>query len=275
MVVRLHHIEILCKNLQQRLSQFCGRFGFNVLAETSASPKKRFAIKRDSIHFVLTEGSGRKDTVFDVALEVKNVGLASQRAVKQGGKILKRLSTDCDSYGDIESVVVQSPIGNVTHTLLNSSNYAGIFLPGYTEQNTSLAPEYQTTLDPKLTHFDHLTFAVPENCSPFLLDWYEKCFGFTRFKINSEEEDDGFLVRSSIQGASIGMRLTAMEYWKCAESGVSLPTDEPGGSVKFVFAEPLPGQGEISEFQISQTTGLPSEKQGLGVLHNCRALDSQ
>ena len=244
MVVRLHHIEILCKNLEQRLSQFCGRFGFNVLAETSPTPRKRFAIKRDSIHFVLTEGDKGKDTVFNVALEVKNVGLAAQRVEKHAGKILKTLSTEFDSYGDIESVIIQSPVGNVIHTLLNSSNYAGIFLPGYKKFKSSSIREFQTTSDPKLTHFDHLTFAVPENCSPVLLDWYEKCFGFSRFKINSSEQQDGFVIRSSVQGATIGMRLTALEYWKCAEAGVSLPTDDPGGSVKFVFAEPLPGQGE-------------------------------
>ena len=250
MVVRLHHVEILCKNLQQRLSQFCGRFGFSVLAETSSSPRKRFAIKRDSIHFVLTENIGCKDTVFNVALEVKNVGLTSQRVEKHGGKILKRLSTYYDSFGETESAVIQSPIGNVTHTLLNSSKYAGVFLPGYTRfsRHSNELPVYprggDNAFEPKLTHFDHLTFAVPENSSPFLLDWYEKCFGFGRFKINSEEENDGFVIRSSVQGASIGMRLTAMEYWKCAEAGISLPTDDPGGSVKFVFAEPLPGQGE-------------------------------
>jgi len=50
-------------------------------------------------------------------------------------------------------------------------------------------------------------------------------------------------VQSSIQGASIGMKLTAMQYWFCSESELTIDTDEPGGGVKFVFAEPLPGQG--------------------------------
>ena len=60
--------------------------------------------------------------------------------------------------------------------------------------------------------------------------------------IYSEEDlDEGFLV----QGQDVGMRLTAMEYWKCAETGLALQP-KSDSSIKIVIAEPLPGQGRLN-----------------------------
>ena len=243
MVVRLHHIEVLCKNLQQSLKQFCGQFGFKVLAE-SLSPK-RFAIKRDSIHFVLTEG--RQDTVFNVALEVKDIHRVSSLMGRNLGKVLRGPETLEDNDGEVDAVVVQTPVGNVIHTLLNTSKYNGVFLPGFDKPNTAPSNLGSNGLHclPKLSYFDHITFACPQGTSQAFMEWYTKCFGFSRFQINSDESEEGFIVQSSIQGASIGIKLTAMEYWLCAETGLTLSTEEQGGGVKFVFAEPLPGQGEL------------------------------
>ena len=143
----------------------------------------------------------------------------------------------------------------MVHTLLNASGYNGVFLPGFDVFDSKMAlpktPCYATDSsnsrtiikDRILTHFDHITFACPLGTSQTVMKWYEKCFGFTRFSINSDETQDGFVVQSAIQGASIGMKLTAMQYWFCSESELRIDTDEPGGGVKFVFAEPLPGQG--------------------------------
>lgn len=254
MVVRLHHVEVLCQNLQQSLRQFCGKFGFRVLA-SSSSPNNRVTLNRDSINFVLSEGARERDTVFNVALEVKDVKKVVEIVKRNNGKIIRGPETWADSNGEVESAVIETPIGNVVHTLLNASDYNGVFLPGFHVCDNKMAlreeePGYITTTDHKtvlddriLTHFDHITFACPQGASQSFMKWYEKCFGFTRFNISSEESQDGFVVQSSIQGASIGMKLTAMQYWFCSESELTIDTDEPGGGVKFVFAEPLPGQG--------------------------------
>ena len=253
MVVRLHHVEVLCQNLQQSLKQFCGKFGFKVLA-SSLFPN-RVILNRDSINFVLSEGAQERDSVFNVALEVKDVRRAVDIVERNNGKIIKRPEILADSNGEVESAVVQTPIGNVVHTLLNASGYNGVFLPGFCDNNMASHEilSYATAADSSnqqtvvgnriLTHFDHITFACPLGTSQAIMKWYQKCFGFTRFNVNSEERPDGFYVRSSIQGASIGMKLTAMQYWFCSETELAIDTDEPGGGVKFVFAEPLPGQG--------------------------------
>ncbi|KAL0178831.1 hypothetical protein M9458_024273, partial [Cirrhinus mrigala] len=55
----------------------------------------------------------------------------------------------------------------------------------------------------------------------------------------NEDVDEGYVLNHD----GIGLRLTAMEYWKCSESGISLPfKDEKEPDCKFVIAESLPEQ---------------------------------
>ncbi|CDQ92032.1 unnamed protein product [Oncorhynchus mykiss] len=73
------------------------------------------------------------------------------------------------------------------------------------------------------------------------MSWYERHFGFHRFFINSNEDvDEGYVLNTE----GIGLRLTAMEYWKCSQTGIKLPfTDDQQPDCKFVIAESLPDQG--------------------------------
>lgn len=60
---------------------------------------------------------------------------------------------------------------------------------------------------------------------------------------SNEDEGEGYV----LEGEDIGLRLTAMEYWKCSEAGMKLPfTDKKEPDCKFVVAESLPGQGNRS-----------------------------
>lgn len=57
---------------------------------------------------------------------------------------------------------------------------------------------------------------------------------------SNEDVDEGFVINQE----GIGLRLTAMEYWKCSKAGITLPSlnnKEP--DCKFVIAESLPEQG--------------------------------
>lgn len=55
--------------------------------------------------------------------------------------------------------------------------------------------------------------------------------------------DEGFVVNQE----GIGLRLTAMEYWKCSKAGVLLPSVDKGEpDCKFVIAESLPKQGDVN-----------------------------
>merc|ERR1719422_2477818 len=98
-----------------------------------------------------------------------------------------------------------------------------------------------------LSHIDHFTLACDIGTSSNIIDWYSKNFGMKRFFVNSGESvDDGFV----ISGQDIGMRMKAMEYWQCAESGLECPPGPSGHSLKIVVVEALPTQGSnhISTF---------------------------
>lgn len=56
-----------------------------------------------------------------------------------------------------------------------------------------------------------------------------------------ESEAEGLVL-----AGEIGMRLKAMEYWQCAEVGLTVPSATLGDSLlKLVIAEPLQGFGEF------------------------------
>lgn len=53
--------------------------------------------------------------------------------------------------------------------------------------------------------------------------------------------DEGFVVNQK----GVGLRLTAMQYWKCSKAGISVPfADRKEPDCKFVIAESLPHQGK-------------------------------
>lgn len=60
---------------------------------------------------------------------------------------------------------------------------------------------------------------------------------------SNEDVDEGFVINQE----GIGLRLTAMEYWKCSKAGITLPfVDKKEPDCKFVIAESLPEQGDSS-----------------------------
>lgn len=59
----------------------------------------------------------------------------------------------------------------------------------------------------------------------------------------NEDVDEGFVVNQK----GVGLRLTAMQYWKCSKAGISVPfADRKEPDCKFVIAESLPHQGKAA-----------------------------
>lgn len=62
------------------------------------------------------------------------------------------------------------------------------------------------------------------------------------YAYREESEEEGLVL-----GGEIGMRLKAMEYWRCAEVGLAVPSATLENSeLKMVIAEPLKGFGNFS-----------------------------
>ncbi|XP_042868924.1 4-hydroxyphenylpyruvate dioxygenase-like protein isoform X2 [Penaeus japonicus] len=229
------------------------------------------------------------DSVFNIALVVRNVDSVTERVRAMGGRILREPCDLANPQGKVRYAIVTSCCGNIVHTLIDKSHYNGDFLPGFepvehtrgnSDGNTTDTPNgyLEHTLEnghskhssnseelarqhkeenevdasqnlklqlkgspaspPLCTHIDHVTYVCRAGESRQLLDWYEQCFGMKRFFANGvETEADGFVL-----GGNIGLRLKAMEYWRCAETGLlSAPgASMQDSSLKLVIAEPLP-----------------------------------
>uniref|UniRef100_A0A4W5KNQ5 4-hydroxyphenylpyruvate dioxygenase-like n=1 Tax=Hucho hucho TaxID=62062 RepID=A0A4W5KNQ5_9TELE len=184
------------------------------------------------------------DTASNVCFQVDDVEKSFKSLRQLGCEFLVSPTQVCDDQGLVTYSVVKSIVGNVNHTLIDTSKYKGSFLPGFREVENGTENDTAVTKGTEscpITHFDHITYACPRRCTPQVMRWYERHFGFQRFFIHSNEDvDEGYVLNEE----DIGLRLTAMEYWKCSKTGIELPfTDKKEPDCKFVIAESLPEQG--------------------------------
>ncbi|CAL8305739.1 unnamed protein product [Boreogadus saida] len=181
------------------------------------------------------------DTVCNVCFEVQDVERSFKTLLDQGCDLLVPPTVVQDSGGAVSYTVVKSIVGNVCHTLIDRTKYEGNFLPGFNDITNLSTGVADSDKSGTVSHFDHITYACPTNTTSQVMQWYDRCFGFKRFLLDSnEDEGEGFV----LNGDGIGLRLTAMEYWKCGEAGMKFSfTDKKEPECKFVVAESLPGQG--------------------------------
>uniref|UniRef100_A0A4W4E7U8 4-hydroxyphenylpyruvate dioxygenase n=1 Tax=Electrophorus electricus TaxID=8005 RepID=A0A4W4E7U8_ELEEL len=201
------------------------------------------------------------DSACNVCFEVDDVERSFSSLRDQGCDILVPPTQVQDDWGHVTYSVVKSIVGNVFHTLIDRTKYEGNFLPGFNEYVTVSDEDVQNAKDEQcpVTHFDHITFACPRRSANEVMRWYENNFSFKRFFIGSNEDvEEGFVMNQD----GIGLRLTAMEYWKCSETGIKLAfKDKNEPHCKFVIAESLPEQGR------NQVDTFLEQHRGPGIQH--------
>ncbi|XP_067285527.1 4-hydroxyphenylpyruvate dioxygenase-like protein [Pseudorasbora parva] len=287
---RLHHISLHVSNVDNVVHELVSRFQFNVFAARLTYRAKQLALRRGSAVFVVNERPREAlngpqsrvwsnvtardhrdlrcvygahahypvDTVSNVCFEVRGVEQASRALRDQGLCEFIQPPTELrDARGRVTFSVIRSPVGNVCHTLIDSSRYRGLFLPGFhpVVSDSRTADHSQCPI----THFDHITYAVPRGSTAHISRWYRESFGFQRFFIDRNEDvEEGYVLDQE----GIGLRLTAMEFWKCNESGIELPfKDKKEPDCKFVIAESLPEQGS------NQVDSFLDQHRGAGIQH--------
>lgn len=286
---RLHHISLHVSNVDKVAHEFVSRFRFRVFAARLTDRAKQLAVHRGSAVFVVNErtpGAPQRlnesrvwspvtakhhqhfqclygahvhypvDTVCNVCFEVSDVESSSRALRDQGCEFLLPPTEVYDDSGVVTYSIIRSVVGNVCHTLVDASRYKGVFLPGFCAVGTE---DNDSDHSCPITHFDHITYACTRRSSPDIKRWYEKNFGFQRFFINRNEDvEEGYVLNHD----GMGLRLTAMQYWKCSESGVKLQfRDIKETDCKFVMAESLPEQGS------NQVDTFLDEHRGAGIQH--------
>lgn len=206
----VHHIEFEVQNGESLQRNFIQQYRFHLAATRFNKLVKQWVLKSGSSTCLITQqissdnktvedqyfvGYDRNtgctkdklvsniDSVFNVALKVKNVSACIERLSRSGVKVLRPEEKFSDEHGDVSLAVVKSCIGNVVHTLIDDRNYYGDFLPGFKSAD-NVPDKNVCEKDMLVTHFDHVTFACGCGDSDIILEWYSKCFGMKRFMIN-------------------------------------------------------------------------------------------
>ncbi|XP_064602352.1 4-hydroxyphenylpyruvate dioxygenase-like protein [Liolophura sinensis] len=263
--VTLHHVEIGVHDGQAALRKFVNQFQFRLRATRVTDFCSQWVVEKGKARFLLTElktdlsdlatrckndnytfiwdqskVSGKRDSidsVFNIALEVRDVNRCLNRVVGGGGTLVRPLKNIASPEGDVQLAMVKSCVGNTVHSVISSRDYKGQFLPGFVAYPCEEDPSAVNASFIDITHIDHVTLACWPERSGTVLQWYEDCFGMKRFLINSDEtESSGFVV----EHGDLGVRLKAFEYWQCAEIGLQWDSaNSESSKVKFVIAESL------------------------------------
>lgn len=252
----LHHVELCVANGRKTVSYFIDKLGYSLRAQRDTLVSRQWVVGSQKSTFVVTERKNtshvdaspfsyfccttkpahRIDSVFNVALEVKNLESVTTRMQKIGGKLFHPVTEVEDNGGKVRYSIVGSCCGNIVHTLLDKSQYKGLFLPTFDES-------VRTEGEEPITHIDHLTYVCYPGESLGIIQWYQDCLGMQKFKTNPTEDlKEGLVIKEGV-----GMRLRVMDYWPCAESGVcNLNGDKnDDSSLKIVIAESLPDIGNL------------------------------
>ncbi|KAL4640162.1 4-hydroxyphenylpyruvate dioxygenase-like protein-like [Arapaima gigas] len=290
-VSRLNHIALHVANADRIAFDLVAKFRFNLFAARQTTAWRQLALRKGSAVFLINERLKDPSPDAPLCLAADDLSAGSDSTCLYGAQLSSRVDTACNVCFEVEDgqrafsalrgrgchfvvpptpvedheglvvySVVKSIVGNVCHTLVDRTGYRGEFLPGFREMHSitdgQRGHETQTC---SITHFDHITYACPRGVTSDVMRWYQSNFGFQRFFIGRNEDvNEGYVLDQD----GIGLRLTAMEFWKCSESGVRLPfknNQEP--DCKLVIAESLSNQGP------NQVDSFLEQHGGPGIQH--------
>lgn len=233
----LYCLEFLCNNVRKTEKLFVEKLGLTTVGTCGDN----VALRRNRILLALKPPACEKDREIlyksgticnNIVFRVPQLQLAYEKASKAGATVLKQPGTLSDSFGSIQSFVIQSPFTNITHTVVDTMRYNGVYLPGYEPYTINKISEHVSS---GVSHVDHIAYACNIGDSERIVRWYEQCLGFTQFKLGTDTND------LTVDCSDGGLKLLAMEYWHCAERGIRSSVDD---DIKLVLVESLPNSGE-------------------------------
>ncbi|KAB7707845.1 4-hydroxyphenylpyruvate dioxygenase [Bacillus aerolatus] len=233
-VQNIHHLEIYAGNAKQSAYFFSKAFGFKVVAyrglETGCRDRVSYVLEQGAIRLVITgsleaqtdvaefiklHGEGAKD----IALKVSDIEETYKGAIERGGIGIRETWVEQDENGQVKKAILGT-YGDTLHTLVETVDYKGCFLPGYEPHDHVIAAE-----PTGLIGIDHIVGNV-ERMDEWT-SYYEKVFGF---KVLKHFDDDDISTEYSALMSKVMMNGT--------------------GRIKFPINEPAEGKrkSQIQEY---------------------------
>jgi 4-hydroxyphenylpyruvate dioxygenase len=192
------HVELWVGNAKQAAYFYEHALGFTRSAyagpETGVRDRASYVLEQGDIRFVLTSGLREEseitrfachhgDGVKDIALAVPDAREAYRQAVQRGARGIAEPRWLEDESGRVELASIAT-YGDVVHTFVNRSDYAGAYLPGYVAQSSNGAGPS----DVALLAIDHCVGNVELGRMEHWVEYYERVFGMTEM-IHFSDED--------------------------------------------------------------------------------------
>ncbi|MGE5286382.1 MAG: 4-hydroxyphenylpyruvate dioxygenase [Micromonosporaceae bacterium] len=162
------------------------------------------------------------DGVIDLAVEVPSARDAYEYATAHGARGLEPPHVETDDWGQVVLAAIQA-YGETRHTLVERSNYAGPYLPGFVPADPVVAPRER----PMFTEIDHCVGNVELGKMDEWVSFYHRVMGFTNMK--------------EFVGDDIATEYSAL---------MSKVVADGSRKVKFPINEPAPGRkkSQIDEY---------------------------
>src|ERR1022692_772296 len=179
-------------NAKQAAHYYSTAFGMTCVAyrgpETGCRDEAAYVLAAGAVRFVLrgpvragTElaqhVAAHGDGVIDLAIGVPSAADAFRHAVAHGARPIQEPHVEEDSYGKVVLASIAT-YGDTRHTLVQRSDYAGPYLPGFVAADP-LTPVPQ---DSFLTAIDHCVGNVELGRMDEWVDFYHRVMGFTNMK---------------------------------------------------------------------------------------------
>jgi 4-hydroxyphenylpyruvate dioxygenase len=189
---RIDHVRMFVGNARQSAYFYRNAFGFEVIAyaglETGVRHEASYVLRQGDITLVLASPLHADhpdaqrvvrhgDGVHSIALEVADVPAAFEAAVSRGAKPASPPQKIEDDFGTYEIAEIHA-YGDTTHSLVNRSNYRGVFAPGF----KPLDPDRYNSraFHPVgLRVIDHIVANVEEGKMGNWVEYYSKVMGFS------------------------------------------------------------------------------------------------
>lgn len=231
---RVHHIRHYVNNARQAAFFYKHTFGFNVTGyrglETGSKDQIDYLLEQNEIRIVFSAPvrpghpmadkiAEHGDFVQDIAFEVDNVDEAYKSALSRGAESAYEPHTLSDNQGSVRIAGIKI-YGDTIHTLINTDDYVGVFMPQF-------RPENESGDSIGIIEIDHCVGNVELGHMNKWVKWYEDVLGFKNL-ISFDDKD-------------ISTEYTSLMS-KVMASG--------NGRVKFPINEPAAGKkkSQIDEF---------------------------
>jgi 4-hydroxyphenylpyruvate dioxygenase len=191
------YVEFYVGNAKQASHYYRGAFGFQLVGyrgpETGTRDRASYLLQQNKIRLVLTTAvrpdhpaalqvHRHGDGVRDIALWVDDAREAHRNAVERGARSELEPTVLRDDHGEVVLAAIRT-YGDTIHTLVERSNYRGLFLPGF----QPVEPRYQPP-EVGLQYVDHIVGNVELGKMNEWVGFYERVMGFKNL-ISFDDKD--------------------------------------------------------------------------------------